>query len=255
MTIRILIPVILILSILSGCAATSGPVSTPTPTPEPITVVISPVVGESGRFILRTCAWGLPSTVLLTEEASYLSLSADADLTLWWGNPNADPIFNDPAVVAVPLGMESISIVVHPSNPLSTLNAQDLQDIYNAQVRDWAEISGKAAQGEIQVWAYPSAHPLRLVFDQALLPQKQLTPHVRLAPSPEAMLEAIQEDPAAIGYLPSSFPITGTRVKKIPLQPQPEGLQQPILGIVTAEPEGNLAALLRCLQTNFPTNN
>lgn len=255
---------ILGLAVLTGCAARPNPTpnAAPMPTPEPISVALSPVVGESGRYILRTCAWGLPQIVLLTEEAPSLYPDVSGvDLTLWWGIPNEYPALSEPGLVAVPLGEESVSLVVHIDNPISTLNIQDLRAIYTAQVRDWAEISSKDlpdanAQGEIQVWAYPSAHPLRHVFDQAILPHAGLTAYAQLAPSPTAMLQAIQENPAAIGYLPGSFPLTGTRVKKIPLQPEAEGVQSqlrlPILGILPGEPEGNLASLVHCLQSNWP---
>jgi len=248
---RNLLLTILLFCLLAGCSIPT-PTPAPNPTLEPIRVAISPVVGESGKYILHTCAWGFPSIVLFTEEESFLSPSVDVDLTLWWGNPNDYPTLNKPGVVAVPLGTESISIIVHQDNPITTFNAQDLYGIYTAQVRDWAEVSSENIQGEIQAWTYPNAHPLRQVFDPAIIPQNELTSHAQLAPSPTAMLEAIQDNPGAVGYVPSDFPVP--EAKKISFQPQLEGFRQPILGITTGNPEGNLAALLYCLQNNFPTN-
>ncbi|RLD07256.1 MAG: hypothetical protein DRI56_07000 [Chloroflexota bacterium] len=248
---------ILIFSATVGCAAnatsTVTPPIAPSPTPEPIVVAVSPVLGNFWGEILRACAWGQPQTLLLTEEAASLYPDvSNADLTLWWGNPNDYPLLSEPGVFATSLGEESLVIIVHQDNPLTSLTAQNLQDIYSAQVQTWRQVTAQNALGEIQVWIYPNAHPLRHAFDQVILPQENLTSYAHLAPSPEAMLEAVRENPSAIGYVPRQFLIAGTNVKEIPLQPRSEGFRQPILGIAAEEPGGNLAELLLCLQINFP---
>lgn len=241
---------------VSSYASPPTPTAAPSPTPDAIFVAISPVVGESGRQILRTCAWGLPKIVLQTKETVALFPDpSDADLTLWWGIPNEYPALSEPDVTAVTLGAESVSLIVHQANPINALNAKQVKEIYTAHIRGWDEISESNELGEIQTLAYPATHPLRSVFDNIITPQSRLSPYALLAPSPSAVLEVVQENPAAIGYLPSSFPVTG--VKKIPLQAAPggvqqENLEQPILGVFRGELKDGLAAMTHCLQTNFP---
>lgn len=253
MTMRKIFLAIFILSSAIGCTTNATSTPAPSPTPEPITVAVSPVLGNFWEEILHACAWGQPQTLLVIEEAPSLYPDvAKVDLTLWWGIPNEYPHLREPGAAVFSLGAESIAIVIHEENPLTSLSVQDLQKIYNARVETWRQVSEKNALGEIQVWTYPYAHPLRNAFDLTVLPPENLTSYARLAPSPEAMLEAIQENPSAIGYIPNHFFFKDSEVKKIPLQPQPAGFRQLILGITTEEPEGNMAALLHCLQTNFP---
>ena len=250
---------ILILVTLVGCAPAPNPIPSaePSPTPEPIIVALSPAVGESVKYILNTCAWGMPQIILLTKEAVELHPDpAGADLTLWWGIPTENPTLSEPDMVVLSMGEESVSIIVHESNLINSLSVQQIKDIYTAQIQAWDELSEDNPLGEIQVWAYPNNYPLRHVFDQAFIPQSPLTSYALLAPSPLTLLEAIQENHAAIGYIPSSFSVKDTSTKKIPLQTESENVQpqltQPIVGILTKKPEGNLAVLVNCLQTNFP---
>jgi hypothetical protein len=70
---------------------------------------------------------------------------------------------------------------------------------------------------------------------------------VTLAPSPIAMLQAIREDPQAIGFIPRRALDSSVKTLEIPDVPL-EILTHPILVLTPAEPTGALKSILLCLQ-------
>ena len=69
-----------------------------------------------------------------------------------------------------------------------------------------------------------------------------------IAASPQAMLEAVNQTPGAIGFLPRSWISQG--VAAIQLGPDlQKSTRKPLLALTKKEPEAGLQALLACLQS------
>ncbi|MCJ7536739.1 MAG: hypothetical protein MUO57_14520, partial [Anaerolineales bacterium] len=69
-----------------------------------------------------------------------------------------------------------------------------------------------------------------------------------VAPSPQAMLEAIGKTPGAVGFLPRSW--TSPDVSIIKIEPDlQEALRKPLIVLTKTEPGAGLQNLLTCLQT------
>jgi hypothetical protein len=67
------------------------------------------------------------------------------------------------------------------------------------------------------------------------------------APDPQAVLEAVGENPAALGFLPRRSLSDG--VKEIEIQDlEPGALRRPVLALTKSEPEGPINRWLGCLQ-------
>jgi hypothetical protein len=245
---RNILPLLAALFLLAGC--------TPTPTPEPtpnltaIRVGVSPVVAQKELEILQTCVQELPHTVLFTEPlyVPYPELEGH-DLLLWWGNPNQYPLLSEGTSAAFPLRKKSLVLLIHPENPLSSLQPEDAQAIFSGEIKRWSALSETAPEGDITVWALSDDHPVQRVFQDVFLSRDPLTPYAHIAPTLKTMLEAVQEDPGAIGFAPSGFPFEDLKV--IQFQPQPQGIRHTLLGITPQEPSGPVKQILSCLQEQY----
>jgi len=159
------------------------------------------------------------------------------------------------------LGYETLSIVVNPENPLTQITRQQLQKIFNSEYTTWADfmvdcplcgsLSESAAIGhqEIQSWIYPSDSSLQQVINNYLSGHPTFMASF-LAPSPQAMREVLQINPAAIGFLPSHW--LDASVKAIELTGSSlQGLQLPILAISPTEPDQTFKSFILCIQSSL----
>lgn len=241
-------PVALILiaiALLSGCALPGGappPTPTPLPTPRPLVVYATPAV-RPWLPALQTCARTLPELALYIEEipaASLPELAKPEDgliLRLGEGTP--------PLPFAVSLGEEPLRVVVHPQNPLRSLDREDLQTIFSGE----PAVPAKPGQSEpnLQPWVYPLGEEISDLWEQNILDGKPPAAAARLAASPQEILLGVAADPDAIGWLPESW--LDASVRAIELAP---GLQQelslPVLAIAASAPQGPARDFLICLQ-------
>ena len=200
------------------------------PTPEHISVIHTPAIGWIGNT-LHQCAVDHPGIALTIDEWPDAALDLEAaDVIIMLGTPTED--FESDATL---LGWEQIAIIANPNIPASQLELPDLQNIY---------ISLNPAY---QAWTYPKANPLRSTFDEVVLNSTAPSPHVKIAPNPRAMLESIQTDSSAVGYIPQSWIAEGD-ILVIPTNDEIESaLRQPIIALTDGVPAGVTRELLACL--------
>jgi hypothetical protein len=153
---------------------------------------------------------------------------------------------------AAPVGTETIVLIVNASNPVLTIATDKISALFSGRVTSWADLGG--GQQLIQVWVYPDGDDAREILDAAILQDETLTPNALIAPNPQAMLEAVGDDPQAIGYVPQTWLNTAedsTKIHSLDLnQKLVDVLHQPVLAITRLEPQGSLRLLLACLQSS-----
>jgi undecaprenyl-diphosphatase len=170
-----------------------------------------------------------------------------SDFSLRWGAPES--ISGYSAV----LGYDEWTIIVNPLNPLTSLTQSQLGGIYSGQVTLWSDLlpldcpDCPALEGEIHAWMYPPGDDSLEILENEILRQPVTAPLVTLAPSPIAMLQAIREDPQALGFIPRRALDASVKTLEIPDVPL-EILTHPILVLTSAEPAGTMKSMLLCLQ-------
>jgi hypothetical protein len=104
--------------------------------------------------------------------------------------------------------------------------------------------------GPIQLWTYVNGDESNLLIEGAITGGLPITTLAKIAPDPNAMLQAVAADPTAIGYIPK--PWVNATVRKVEIDPTlQQALILPILSISTAEPQGAARAILGCLQSRI----
>ncbi len=227
---------------LSACGlfTTQAPVAPP-PAPPLSLAVGLPANLQPLRPALAACHAEQPQTGLfLLDTPPGFSATPTVSLTLRLGEPRPLPDF------AVQLGWEAIVVITHPSNPVRQFSQPELQAIFSGEIERWETVGG--SPGPIRVWVPMDTDPVRQAFENAVMPGAPVVQTAFLAPMPAAMLEAVGEDPAAIGYLPGAWLTGGVQSAGLP-DAADAGLALPLLALAPSAPAEHVQVFLRCLQS------
>lgn len=223
---------------LPACSA--PPTATIPPSPQPFSVSFSPAL-EPVREALNACANSLPEIALFVEKVPAPAQNFETnDLIIWWGEKPEDINY------AFPLAEDELVVIINSENPNTALSASELNALFNGRVEHWSDIS--IYNQPVTVSIYPPDNKLSVAFKSAILSANRFSRLAHLAPTSQAMLEAVAGDPGGIGYVPRSW--LTPKVSRSNLDPNLQIiLRKPLLAMVNSEPQGNLLALLSCLQS------
>jgi hypothetical protein len=227
---------LLLAAIVSACLPSVQP--SPLPTPSVLTVQRTKSLAPL-EDIFNRCTGEIAGTALVMQEvpASEIDVS-QSDLSLRWGAPLL------PQGFAAVIGEEELVLIAHPRNPLAGLSVDDVNAIYNAEIREWPGRQGE----EIQPWAYPSNEDIQQNFEQAFNVGEPLRENLLyLAPGPAEMIEAVSQSTTALGFIPRLW--LNDQVKEIGVSDGGEDQNRfPILSLSQTEPAGMEKSWLLCLQ-------
>jgi phosphate transport system substrate-binding protein len=131
--------------------------------------------------------------------------------------------------VETKVALDALSVVVHPSNTVTTLSIQQLSDIYSGKTTNWKDVGGKDAPIVVLsrdtnsgTYAYFLEEVVQLVLAGKQDKTKQYAPSVQLLPSTEVGITQVAQNQNAIfysglGYLTSS--VKTLTVKKTAADP------------------------------------
>ncbi len=229
-----------LLVLLAGCAA---PASTPQPTLQVWRVQRTPSLGWMDDAI-NSCIREQPQAGIFLEEiASSIIDPQQADVTLTWGT---EPEGNLPVYQ---LGSDQAAVIVHPDNPLKSINAEQLESVISGNWTTWNQVEVNLS-GEVAWWVLTPEDEARLLLENALGLDMQANPFAWLAPDPAAVLQSVAGDPFAIGVVPSRW--VDASVKAIALDGiSQDALTLPILAVTRQQPDSSLTAFLGCLQKDI----
>ncbi len=234
---------LLLLLILPACAPL--PTATPPPTPQ-ILVIARPLALQGWDERIHTCAKNYPQlAVFVIDNYPGAQPIPEPKVTLQLGNPS------QPADNTYLLGQEDILLLANTAFPDEELSFSGLQDLVTTSLTIPA--SPESLAHPVQFWTYPPGDEARAAFEQAVLPDGTSPTLALIAPDPSAMLEALEGDPAVIGYLPaSSLSQTSAdqqrKIKVIKLIETPaDFLRQPVVASLSTSPSPLMNAYLQCL--------
>jgi len=224
--------------LLAGC----NPPATATipPPPVPLSVSYSPYLARI-QDALHACALELPQAAIFFDQTTGSEQDfKDHDLFLWWGEK---PIGID---FTYQLGEDALVVIANLKNPKQELSQQELNALFSGRIERWTDIG--TLDQKTAIWIYPEGNLLSEVFKLEVLAGRGYTSLASVAPSPQAMLEAVESTPGAIGFTPRAW--ISQEVSIIEIDPALQSkLNRPLLALTKTEPKAELQALLACLQT------
>ncbi|MBN2556699.1 MAG: substrate-binding domain-containing protein [Anaerolineales bacterium] len=152
-----------------------------------------------------------------------------------------------------PLVRDALVVVVHPDSAVLDISLEDLAGLYRGAIRNWDEIEGP--DQPVQPVLPFAGDEIRLQLE-GILGEDSAAVRSLLAPTPEAVLEAVSETPGAFGFIPYSLLSDSVRVVRVAgIRPGPTTiaagtypLSLDILAMAPEEPVGAARAWLGELQ-------
>jgi DNA-binding transcriptional LysR family regulator len=235
--------------LLGGLIFVLAACQTPTPAPvsaeypEAVVVQHTPAL-RIAVPVLQACAAEAPDLALFLEEVPRTAIDLTSEVE---GLTRLGLVLGEPAEgeFAVALGEAQIVLIVHPSNPVQNLSADELQNLFSGVVQNWSQIGG--LDQAVIPWVLTPADESRQLFDKTILGELNLASQARLAADPIWMLAEVSADPGAIGYLPAAW--LDDTVRPVDLQAAlGDELRLPLMALAVTRPQGQALNLMICLQ-------
>lgn len=214
--------------------------------PPPVKVLVSPAVSENWLKSFRQCfeESGQHASFLKAGQ-SPSPIPGEFDLFLWWGDSTSYPAIEDADLTPLSLGDLELRLIVNNQNQLSTLSKAEINSIFSGKINSWDFLPASGLSSPIQTWVYPQENPIQDVFQRSLLENAAPAGTSRVAPSPSAVIQAVQKDPASIGFIIEHRTYQG--IHYLDIQPDIPGLKHPLLLLVPPEAIPDMTPVLNCL--------
>ena len=116
------------------------------------------------------------------------------------------------------LAHDAIVPVVHPRNPLRNLSRRQIGLIYAGQIRNWAELGVDG--GEISVICRDANSGTRALWTRMALRGRPAAACSRTLASNLEVIQAVRDDPSAIGYIGMAHLSASARVRPLRVDEQ-----------------------------------
>ncbi len=228
------------LALLTASACAAAPTVVPTPTSEPPVRVSTTLSTQPFLRAVtdRSLTGPTPFIITLAPTQPDLLLAAQTEsiigISLYF--PESSSLW------VTPLGSEPIAVIVNNASSTTNLSLDQLGDIYAGRDTAWA-----AAVRE-------DGDDSRMFFDSIALRGVKPAATIRIAPSPEAMIQYVSQTANAVGYIPLRWLTDSTLVKVVTVEGNAtDEADYPLTALVvafaSAEPGGAAREWLSNIQT------
>ncbi len=248
---------LILLAIAVSYVGACAPAATPAPTPVVQQVISTPAYAN----LVKTWFDGY----LQVNPDSFISLgnqpqeAAFASLEEGNGDVLIGGLTPPTGWFATPLSEDGIVVVVHPDLRVRDLSIDELAAIFIGRMSSWESLADTDLP--IQPVIPLPGDELRTAFQSTVMNGQRFTNNALLGPTPAAVLQLVDENEGAIGFLPYSA--LGEKVHPIRVEGTLPGtatihdgrypLRISILAIAPQEPDGEVRAWLAWIQSEMQT--
>ena len=165
---------------------------------------------------------------------------------------NVDPINLDSFDFAIQLGgwsddeqviaeisEEKLIIILHASNPVRSINNEQIADLFSGRIDNWRLLDGNEA--DVALWIGLEKDEGRGAVEREILAGSPVSGNAMLASSPQHMLNVVSADVNAVGLLPRAW--VDSSVRSVD-----SNITLPVLTITGGDLSGEARAIIACLQ-------
>ena len=105
---------------------------------------------------------------------------------------------DETGITAEVIAIDGIAIVVHPDNPVADVALEDVTKIFSGEITNWSDVGGD--DQDIVVVSREDGSGTRGAFTDIVLGDAELVESALIHNSTGGVLEAVANDPNAIGY-------------------------------------------------------
>lgn len=114
------------------------------------------------------------------------------------GSAASSPVAADP-LVRVPIGLDGLALVVHPSNSIAGMSLVQLRDMFAGRLLDWQALGSDA--GEIQLVSREDGSGSRILFETRVMGDERVALTAVVMPTSQDVVDYVAKNPQAIGYV------------------------------------------------------
>lgn len=143
----------------------------------------------------------------------------DLGLTSW--SPDGPPAGTQATVIA----RDGITLVVHPTNPITGLTLIQAHDLFSGRAIEWDEVGG--SPGLVQAVSREDGSGTRDAFEAMVMGDDRVTLTALVMPNSQSVVDYVASDPQAIGYVSMGYLNGEVRVVSVEgLLPTPESVSR-----------------------------
>lgn len=196
------------LLILAACEQAA--VATPVPTTitiagatamQPVLLNLTDAFGHQHPNVLFHVRGG-GSTV--GEElllANQVDLAASSLLPATAVTPTLTP--TPSPLVRIPIGLDGLAIVVHPSNPISNVTVLQLRELYSGRLLTWSELGVDV--GEVVLVSREDGSGSRQLFEERVMGDEHVSLTAVVMPTSADVVDYVARSPQAVGYVSRAY--------------------------------------------------
>ncbi|MBO0494725.1 phosphate ABC transporter substrate-binding/OmpA family protein [Pseudomonas sp. Marseille-Q1929] len=142
---------------------------------------------STGFTALKKSSADLAASSRPIKDSELVDLEPLGDLK----SPNAEQV----------IAIDGLAIILNPQNPLTTLNTEQLAQIFNGEISTWEALGGVG--GDIHLYARDDQSGTYDTFKELVLRLrgKPLAATAKRFESSEALSDAVSQDPQGIGFI------------------------------------------------------
>ncbi|MEM2109705.1 MAG: PstS family phosphate ABC transporter substrate-binding protein [Candidatus Odinarchaeota archaeon] len=134
----------------------------------------------------------------------------------------------------IPVCIDGIVIIVHPSNPISNISLPILRGIYNGSITEWGQVNSTlSGLGNIIVYSRDPSSGTYSYFQEYVMENDDYTSSAQPLAGNSAIIYAVAADIRGIGYVGAAYAQTSSvkvipvndPVSGIPIEPNPENIK------------------------------
>ncbi len=135
------------------------------------------------------------------------ALSGTADI----GMSSRELTGDEKKLLVMEIATDGLVLILHPSNPVSSLTLSQVREIYAGNIKNWYEVGGQ--KWNIHVVTREEGSGTRDAFQKLVMGNGMITPTAVVQDSNGAVREVVAGDPAATGFI--SLGLVNERVKAL----------------------------------------
>ncbi len=150
----------------------------------------------------------------------YAARQGAADL----GASSRELVAAEKDLIEIPIAYDGIAVIVHPTNPLTTLSLEQLRQIFESRLKNWKDLG--LPPHPIHLITREEGSGTREAFEHLVMGKAEITPAALVQDSNGAVRELVAGDPYALGYI--SAGLVDNRVKAVAIDgisPTPENIK------------------------------
>jgi phosphate transport system substrate-binding protein len=137
----------------------------------------------------------------------YAATQGAADL----GASSRELLGAEKKLVEIPIAFDGIAVIVHPSNPLTTIALAEIRQIFDGTVNNWSFL--KLPPHAIDLITREEGSGTREAFEHLVMGKEEITPAALVQDSNGSVREIVAGDPHSVGYI--SAGLVDVRVKAL----------------------------------------